>query len=46
MDEAAGYELGEAACTLKVASILKNKGMSVNEICEITALKPEQIEKL
>ena len=41
-----GYEEGEAAGELKVAGAMKAKGMTTNEICEITGLKPEQAEEL
>ena len=41
-----GYEEGEAAGELKVARAMKAKGMTTNEICEITGLKPEQVEEL
>ena len=41
-----GYEEGEAAGELKVAGAMKAKGMTTNEICEITGLKPEQVEEL
>ena len=41
-----GYEEGEAAGELKVARAMKAKGMTTNEICEITGLKPEQAEEL
>ena len=41
-----GYEEGEAAGELKVAGAMKAKGMTTNEICEITGLKRSQIEEL
>ena len=41
-----GYEEGEAAGELKVARAMKAKGMTITEICEITGLKPEQVEEL
>ena len=41
-----GYEEGEAAGELKVARAMKAKGMTTNEICEITGLKRSQIEEL
>ena len=41
-----GYEEGEAAGELKVAGAMKAKGMTTNEICEITGLKRSQVEEL
>ena len=41
-----GYEEGEAAGELKVARAMKAKGMTTNEICEITGLKQSQVEEL
>ena len=41
-----GYEEGEAAGELKVARAMKAKGMTINEICEITGLKRSQVEEL
>ena len=41
-----GYEEGEAAGELKVARAMKAKGMTTNEICEITGLKRSQVEEL
>ena len=41
-----GYEEGEAAGELKVAGAMKAKGMTINEICEITGLKRSQVEEL
>ena len=41
-----GYEEGEAAGELKVARAMKAKGMTINEICEITGLKQSQVEEL
>lgn len=36
----------EAAGELKVARAMKAKGMTINEICEITGLKRSQVEEL
>ena len=44
--EAAGFEKGEAAGELKVARAMKAKGMTTNEICEITGLERSQVEEL
>ena len=44
--EAAGFERGESSSALKIASAMKSRGMTIGEICEITGLKPEQIEAL
>ena len=41
-----GYEEGEAAGELKVARAMKAKGMTTNEICEITGLERSQVEEL
>ena len=41
-----GYEEGETAGELKVARAMKAKGMTINEICEITGLKRSQVEEL
>ena len=41
-----GYEEGEAAGELKVARAMKAKGMTINEICEITGFKRSQVEEL
>ena len=41
-----GYAKGEAAGELKVARAMKAKGMTINEICEITGLKRSQVEEL
>ena len=52
--EAAGFEKGKAEGSgegalserLRIAMNLKNKGMTISEIQEITGLEAEQIEKL
>lgn len=44
--EADGYERGEAEGMLKVAEALKNKGMTAEDIKEVTGLEIEQIEAL
>ena len=41
-----GYAKGEAAGELKVARAMKAKGMTTNEICEITGLERSQVEEL
>ena len=41
-----GYEEGETAGELKVARAMKAKGMTTNEICEITGLERSQVEEL
>ena len=46
LGKAEGYEEGEAAGELKVARAMKAKGMTINEICEITGLKRSQVEEL
>ncbi|MGN1218802.1 MAG: hypothetical protein ACI4TD_12650 [Phocaeicola sp.] len=50
LGKAEGYQQGEIAGMaqgeLKVASAMKAKGMTISEICEITGLKPEQVEEL
>ncbi|MGN0702809.1 MAG: hypothetical protein ACI4KL_06525, partial [Lentihominibacter sp.] len=48
--EAAGFEKGEASGIvrgeLKVAGAMKARGMTIDEICEITGLKRSQVEEL
>ena len=44
--KADGYERGEVAGILRVASSLKKNGMSIDEIVKATGLEPAQIEAL
>ena len=44
--EIAGITQGELSGKLKVAGAMKAKGMTINEICEITGLKRSQVEEL
>ena len=44
--EAAGFDKGEKNAKLKIAKILLNKNMPINDIIEITELTKEEIENL